>query len=242
VLFILIALLIVFLGTSIWALVDAALRPPEAFVAVGDSKALWITLIAISALALGIVGFILALVYLLSIRPKVRNWSCNPVTKSPPVVSRRPWIYLVLWMLVGGSYAMVIVGAFSIGIFFVPIAVIATVFLVRRPSSMRGAPGLFGGLALPLFYVAYLNRDGPGMICRTTQSTAGVGQTCGQEWNPWLWLGAGLILLGVGVAIFVITLHSSKGPRCSKCAEPLSPESRFCARCGTHSERSSEVL
>jgi hypothetical protein len=223
VLSILIALLVVFLGTSIWALVDAAVRPREAFVAVGDSKTLWITLIAVCTLALGIVGFILALVYLLSIRPKVRNWSDDTSTKSPPVATRPLWIYFVLWMLVGGSYAMVIVGAFSIGIFFIPAAVIATVFLVRKPSSRRGISGLFGGLALPLFYVAYLNRDGPGMSCRTTQSTEGVGQTCGQEWNPWLWLGAGLILLGVGIAIFVITLRSSKGPRCSKPGSTVEP-------------------
>ena len=48
---ILVALLVVFLGTSIWAIIDPALRPPEAFVAFGDSKALWITLIAVFTLA-----------------------------------------------------------------------------------------------------------------------------------------------------------------------------------------------
>lgn len=239
---ILVALLIAFLGTSIWAIIDATLRPPEAFLAVGDSKALWITLIAVFTLALGLVGFILALVYLFSIRPKVSNWSGDTLTKPPPVVSRRPWIYFVIWMLVGGSYAMVIVGAFAIGIFFIPVAVIATVFLVRKPSSRRGIPGLFGGFALPLFYVAYLNRSGPGMVCTTTRSTFGVGQSCTQEWSPWLWLIAGLVLLGVGVAVFIVTLRSSKGPRCSKCAESLSPGAKFCAHCGTRSDRFTEAL
>lgn len=239
---ILIALLIVFLCTSIWALIDAAVRPREAFVAVGDSKALWITLIAVFTLALGIVGFILALVYLLSIRPKVRNWSGDTWKRSPPVVSRRPWIYFVLWMLVGGSYAMVIAGAFSIGIFFVPIAVIATVFLVRKPSSRRGVPGLFGGLALPLFFVAYLNRSGSGTVCATTRSAFGVGQSCTQEWSPWLWLVAALVLLGVGVAIFIVTLRSGSGPRCSECAEPLDPGARFCTYCGTRCDDFTEAL
>lgn len=239
---ILVALLVVFLGTSIWAIIDAALRPPEAFVAVGDSKALWITLIAVFTLALGVVGFILALVYLLSIRPKVSNWSGDTLTKAPPVVSRRPWIYFIIWMLVGGAWAMVIVGALSIGIFFIPVAVIATVFLVRKPSSRRGIPGLFAGLALPLFYVAYLNRSGPGMVCTTTQSTSGVGQSCVQEGNPWLWLIVGLVLLGAGVAIFIVALRSSKGPRCSKCAESLSPGARFCAHCGTSSREFTGAL
>ena len=239
---ILVALLVVFLGTSIWAIIDAALRPPEAFVAVGDSKALWITLISVFTLTVGVVGFILALVYLFSIRPKVSNWSGDTLTKAPPVASRRPWIYFVIWMLVGGSYAMVIVGAFAIGIFFIPIAVIATIFLVRKPSSRRGIPGLFGGLALPLFYVAYLNRSGPGMVCTKTQSTFGVGESCTQEQSPWLWLIVGLVLLGAGVAIFIVALRSSKGPRCSKCAESLSPGARFCAHCGTSSHEFTGAL
>lgn len=240
--FILLALLVVFLGTSIWAIFDAAFRPPEAFVAIGDSKALWMTLIAVFTLALGVVGFILALVYLFSIRPKLNDWSGDRLAKAPPVASRRPWVYFVLWMLAGASYAMVIGGAFSIGIFFIPIAVIATIFLVRKPSSRRGIPGIFAGLALPLFYVAYLNRRGPGMICTMTHSTFGIGQSCTQEWSPWPWFIAGLVLLGAGVAVFIVALRSSKGPRCSKCAESLSPGARFCAHCGTSSHEFTGVL
>lgn len=211
---IIVSLFIVFLGVSIWAIIDAASRPSEAFVAVRESKALWLTLIAIFTLSLAIVGFILALVYLLSIRPKVKNWSGDSLTRQPPVVSRRPWIYFIIWMLVGSAWAMVIVGAFSIGLFFIPVATVATVFLVRKPSSRQGIPGLLAGLALPLFYVAYLNRSGPGIVCTTTQSASGFGQSCGSEENPWYWLLAGLVPLGVGVAIFTISMRSSKGQRC----------------------------
>jgi hypothetical protein len=45
---------------------------------------------------------------------------------------------------------MVFLGAFTIGIFFIPVAIIVTVLLIRRPSFSRGLPGLFGGLGLPL--------------------------------------------------------------------------------------------
>jgi hypothetical protein len=71
-------LLIVFLVflvglvVPIWAIVDAASRPSAAFTAAGSSKALWITLIAVFWLLTGVVGLILACVYLASIRPRVR--------------------------------------------------------------------------------------------------------------------------------------------------------------------------
>jgi hypothetical protein len=56
----------------IWAIVDAASRPSGAFNAAGSSKAMWISLIAVFWLITGIVGLILAVVYLASIRPRVR--------------------------------------------------------------------------------------------------------------------------------------------------------------------------
>src|SRR5664280_2398057 len=107
-------------------------------------------------------------------------------------------------MLVGGAYAMVIAGGFTIGIFFIPPAVIATVFLVRKPSSSRGFPGLFAGLALPLFFVAYLNRSGPGYVCTTSPGAGGSVTSCGSQYNPWLLLATGTALLGVGVGVFII--------------------------------------
>jgi Protein of unknown function (DUF2516) len=56
----------------IWAIADAASRPTGAFVAAGSSKALWITLIVVFWLVTGVVGFVLACVYLASIRPRVK--------------------------------------------------------------------------------------------------------------------------------------------------------------------------
>ena len=56
----------------IWAIADAASRPTGAFVAAGSSKALWITLIVVFWLVTGVVGFVLACVYLAAIRPRVK--------------------------------------------------------------------------------------------------------------------------------------------------------------------------
>jgi hypothetical protein len=56
----------------IWALIDAISRPSAAFTAAGSSKGLWITLIVVFWLLTGIIGAVLSIVYLASIRPRVR--------------------------------------------------------------------------------------------------------------------------------------------------------------------------
>jgi hypothetical protein len=65
-------LALVALGICIWAIVDAASRPSGAFAAAGSNKALWIALIAVFYFVTGIIGAILAVVYLANIRPRVR--------------------------------------------------------------------------------------------------------------------------------------------------------------------------
>ena len=62
-------ILLATLGLSIWAIVDAVRTPTEEFRLARSSKGMWITLIAVFTLFTGIVGSILAIVYLVSIRP-----------------------------------------------------------------------------------------------------------------------------------------------------------------------------
>jgi hypothetical protein len=59
-------------AVTIWAVADAISRPSRAFAAAGSNKAMWITLILVFWLLTGIIGPILAVVYLASIRPRVR--------------------------------------------------------------------------------------------------------------------------------------------------------------------------
>lgn len=67
-------LLVVIVGlvVPIWALIDAISRPTAAFVAAGSSKGMWIALIVIFWFFTGVIGLILSVVYLASIRPRVR--------------------------------------------------------------------------------------------------------------------------------------------------------------------------
>jgi hypothetical protein len=70
---ILLVLFLVCVGVSILALVDAASTTAGAFVDAGMSKTMWVTLIAVFILVFAPVGFVLALFYLISVRPKVRK-------------------------------------------------------------------------------------------------------------------------------------------------------------------------
>jgi len=118
---------------------------------------------------------------------------------SSPTLSRLPWVWFTAWLLVGATYALSLVGIASIGLFILPLPVLATVLLVRRERALSGLPGLISGLGVPLLYVAYSNRAGPGTICTTVTG----GQDCNSEWSPWPWLAIGVILLALGVAAFV---------------------------------------
>ena len=63
---------LVFLVLPIWALVDASSRPAGAFAAAGSSKGMWIALIVVFTLLTGIVGVVLSIVYLATIRRRVK--------------------------------------------------------------------------------------------------------------------------------------------------------------------------
>ena len=64
--------LVVGLVIPVWAIVDAASRPSGAFAAAGSSKPMWIILMVIGWLVTGVIGVVLAIVYLATIRPRVR--------------------------------------------------------------------------------------------------------------------------------------------------------------------------
>jgi hypothetical protein len=96
--------------------------------------------------------------------------------------------------------ALAFLDALTIGIFVLPIAGGAIVFLATRRRATDGIAGLISGLGLPVLFVAYANREGPGDICKIT---SGGGQSCTQEWSPWPWLLIGLALVGFGVVVFV---------------------------------------
>jgi len=108
------------------------------------------------------------------------------------------WGWFVAWMAVGGLYMLSLVSMLTVGIFVLPIAVVATVLLAHRRQAGRGALGLVAGLALPLLYVALLNRNGPGMVCSAIEG----GTACTEQMSPWPWVVAGLVFMTLGTCVF----------------------------------------
>ena len=59
------------LGLAIWAVIDIAQRSEGSFQAAGQSKTTWLLLVILLTLFCGLPGAVVALIYLVSIRPKV---------------------------------------------------------------------------------------------------------------------------------------------------------------------------
>jgi hypothetical protein len=72
----------------------------------------------------------------------------------------------------------------------------AVIVLISRPPTRRSGFGLAAGAALPLLWVAWNNRVGPGWACTSTPTST----SCDQLYDPVPWLVVGLILIVAGIA------------------------------------------
>jgi membrane-associated phospholipid phosphatase len=87
----------------------------------------------------------------------------------------------------------------TIGIFVLPVALLAGALLLwRRGMTSQVAGALSGAGAIPL-YIGWLNREGPGSICSPLGNS---GESCVDQTSPWPWLVAGLALIVAGVVLF----------------------------------------
>jgi hypothetical protein len=102
-----------------------------------------------------------------------------------------------LWAVAGGLGALGVLTVLSIGVFVLPAALALGAALAWRGRREQAGPGIVAGLGLPLLYVGYLNRGGPGTVCTALPG----GTECTQETSPWPWVGIGLFLMLAGVAL-----------------------------------------
>lgn len=112
---------------------------------------------------------------------------------------RRPasWAY-AWWWVVGALVGIGIEALLTVGVISLVVAgVLGVVGLRTRSLRNSSAVGVVAGIGASVLYLAWLNRGGPGEICRTSGTTT----SCVDAWNPWPFLAAGVLLVAVSVLI-----------------------------------------
>ncbi len=102
----------------------------------------------------------------------------------------------LLWLLGGLLGGFGVVSLPSIGMFLLAGAALVLI-LAGVVSRGRGWPLPLVGAAVPMFWVAWLHRGGPGTRCWEGETTSG----CDELLNPWPFALAGLALLGLAVGL-----------------------------------------
>ena len=107
--------------------------------------------------------------------------------------------YFLAWLLVGAAEVAGVLSILSIGPVLLLLGGACGALLVMRRRTGPELSGVLAGLGLPLLYVAFLNRSGPGLICTTSAG----GSHCTEQWSPWGWAVIGVLLLASGVLLFL---------------------------------------
>jgi membrane protease YdiL (CAAX protease family) len=115
--------------------------------------------------------------------------------------------HFAVWTVLGAALGLGVLSLLTIGFLVLPLAAAASLAALPLLGPDRGLAGLVSGLGVPLLYVAWLNRGGPGEVCRTTTD----GFSCADAWSPWPWALAGLVLVGVGLAVFAAAGRGRRG-------------------------------
>jgi hypothetical protein len=113
--------------------------------------------------------------------------------------SRSSGASFLLWSILGVGFSVGLLSILTIGLFVLATTTLLALLIVQWRGVGSDLAGVVSGLGLPLLYVALLNRRGPGTACTVVRN----GMSCVEESNPWLWLGAGVTLIAVGLAIFL---------------------------------------
>ncbi len=115
-----------------------------------------------------------------------------PVTRTPP------WWAYVWWGVVGALLGFGVAALLTVGIVFLLAGVLLTVVGALVPALRnRSAVAIPSGVACLVLYLAWLNRDGPGNVCQTT----GLETRCVDEYSPWPFLIAAVVLVATSVAM-----------------------------------------
>lgn len=103
------------------------------------------------------------------------------------------------WCVAGAGLCLGVVSILTIGPFVLLAALVLCASLLWRQGFGSSLTGLVSGAAVPLLYVAWLNRGGPGESCHGDDRAL----TCTDEWSPWPFVVVAAALFVSGIALFV---------------------------------------
>jgi hypothetical protein len=109
------------------------------------------------------------------------------------------WTAFFWWAVAGLGLCSGVLSILTVGPFVLLVTLALCGLLLYRLDVGWGMLGLLLGAAVPLLYVAWLNRDGPGTVC----STNGLVTSCGDEASPWPFVAMALLVAVIGVVSFV---------------------------------------
>jgi hypothetical protein len=96
----------------------------------------------------------------------------------------------LVWCVIGAAASLGVLSLLTIGPFLLLLTLVLSGLLLWRVGFGWAAAGMISGAGLPVLYVAWLNRQGPGEVCtRTARSLS-----CEDEWSPWPFVVAGVVV------------------------------------------------
>jgi hypothetical protein len=101
-----------------------------------------------------------------------------------------------VWFWAWAGVGALAVSSLSLGVLTAPPALLLGGLVATVGDRRHGSAfGFVTGVGLPLLWVAYAQRQGPGTTCWHTASSAG----CAQHLNPLPWLIVGITMVLTGL-------------------------------------------
>jgi hypothetical protein len=104
------------------------------------------------------------------------------------------------WCVVGAAGAFAVISLLTVGPLVLLVTLILAGVLLWRVDFGWAMAGMITGAGVPVLFLAWLNRGGPGEVCTRTATEL----SCTDEYSPWAFLVGGVLLLVAGVAVFVL--------------------------------------
>ena len=112
------------------------------------------------------------------------------------------------WCLAGAGGCFGALAMLTVGPFVLLATLLLSGVLLWRYGFGWAMGGLLSGAAVPMLFVAWLNRDGPGEVCTRTATSV----SCTDEWSPWPFAVVGVALvLGSVVLVGLLSRHHPTG-------------------------------